>query len=101
MIYYPKLIRPIMSDPKFAERHVQISRRCRRYLTLTALTPLLALALLVMQAESSRAVLLATIGTTALGLALSFWAYHTIEETVRQLAAVLAPPQSLARARNE
>ncbi len=101
LIYYPKLIRPIMSDPDFARIRDLILRRCRRYLALAAITPLLALALLVLQAESSRAVLLATIGTTALGLALSFWAYQTIDETARQLSAVLAPSHSLARARSE
>ena len=101
MIYYPTLIRPTMSDSDFARKHSQILRRCRRYLMLTAITPLLALALLVLQEESSRAMLLATIGTTALGLALSFWAYQSIEVVARQMAAVLAPEQSLARARSE
>lgn len=97
LIYYPRLIRPTMADPEFPRRRSQMIRQCRWFLLLTALTPLLALALLVLQQESSKLMLLATIGTTALGLVLSFWASQSIDECMRQTAPVLAPQHFLPR----
>jgi hypothetical protein len=101
LIYFPRLIHRTMSDPGYAPRHVRMLGRCKWYLRIAAMTPLLALALLVLQRESSQALLLATIGTTALGLVLSFWAYQSIEKAARQMATILARARSLAGARNE
>jgi hypothetical protein len=96
LIYYPLLIRATMSDPKYAVRMRIVLGWSRRYLILAAITPLLALALLVLERETSRAMLLATIGTTVLGLVLSYWAQQQIETASRQMATILAPHETLA-----
>ncbi len=101
LYYYPQLIRKVMSDSSFEQRRQLLLRRSRFYLALAAAVPLLALALLVLREQAPRLVLLATIGTTALGLLASFFAYQKIEETLRQMAAVLAPKHSLARTASE
>lgn len=96
VIYYPQLIRATMSDANYALRMRTVLGWSRRYLVLAAITPLLALALLVLERETSRAMLLATIGTTALGLVLSYWAQQQIETASRQMATILAPHETLA-----
>ncbi len=101
LYYYPQLIRQVMSDSGFERRRDVLLRRSRRYLGLAAAVPLLALVLLVLRENAPRDILLATIATTALGLLASFFAYQKIEETLRQMAAVLAPKQSLARTPSE
>jgi hypothetical protein len=99
--YYPQLMRTVMSDPEFENRQAAMRRRCQRYLALATAVPLLALVLLVLRENAPRIVLLATIGTTALGLVASFFAFQAILDAMRQLSAVLAPRRSLSRIEGE
>jgi hypothetical protein len=96
LVYYPQWVRSTMSDPQYAQRRQRVLTWGSRYLIASAIAPLLALALLVIDNESSRAMLLATIATTALGLVLAYWAQHRIEDATRQMATILAPHESLA-----
>jgi hypothetical protein len=101
LYYYPRVIRQIVADPEFERRRSTLMRRSRAYLVLAAVVPLLALVLLVLRESSPRIFLLATIATTALGLAASFLAFQKIDDVLRQFAAVLAPQRSMARVNSD
>jgi hypothetical protein len=94
---YPQMVRPVLYDSEFDARRQWMLRRCRQYLALAAMVPLLALVLLAFRDQVPRVIVLATIGTTALGLLASFLAYQWIDDALRQMAAVLSPRPSLAR----
>ncbi|MGI9473296.1 MAG: serine/threonine protein kinase [Rubripirellula sp.] len=94
-VYYPRLLRGTMQDPRFDERHAQMVGRCESYLLIAVILPLLGLALLVSSEGSSQAFMLTAIGAGIMGLLASFYAYRLIVKTWDRFAEVLSTRQAI------
>lgn len=89
LVYYPKVIAPSMSDPKFDERCRAVRRHSRWYLFSAAVVPLSAVGALVFREDLPKQLILAGVCLTGLGLMASFFADQKLEETLQQYARVL------------
>ena len=92
MIYYPKVIAPVMSDPDFDRRSASMRKHSSWYLLSAAAIPLTAIFALVL-GELHANWVLTGIALTALGLGVAFYANRKIDSVLTQFTRVLGTPK--------
>ncbi len=98
-VYYPRLVRGTMSDPKFDKRGVHLSDHGVYYLLAAASIPLMAIVLLLSRTEEMdkfRDMILCGVFATLFGLLAAFSAYRYVLRVWTQITPVLSRRKSNA-----
>lgn len=92
LVYYPRIMQPVMKDAAFESRAAWADRTCSCFLLIAAGIPLLGAALvLTSQQRNEHLVTFAAVIATAIGLVAAFSAYQAIRNGLEDVAVVLSP----------
>ncbi|MEM8912002.1 MAG: serine/threonine-protein kinase [Planctomycetota bacterium] len=89
-VYYPRLVRRTLIDPRFDDRGERLRRVSGRFLLTAAGVPLMGLAMLLSRTSMTKDIVAASVAATALGLVGTWWAYQTIWSNWHCMADVLS-----------